>query len=120
MEFLCCVWALEKLHYYLDGSVFEVITDCNAMKSLLNVKTPKRHMLRWQISINEYRANITIVYKALNIHKNADGLSRWELSSTPDNSAYVHLNAEPQIPIETINVTDGGKEFYEEVRESYK
>ncbi|MBW0556742.1 hypothetical protein O181_096457 [Austropuccinia psidii MF-1] len=28
MEFLCLVWALEKLHYYLDGSVFEVITDC--------------------------------------------------------------------------------------------
>ncbi|MBW0538133.1 hypothetical protein O181_077848 [Austropuccinia psidii MF-1] len=30
MECLCLVWALEKLHYYLDGSVFEVITDCNA------------------------------------------------------------------------------------------
>ncbi|MBW0584409.1 hypothetical protein O181_124124 [Austropuccinia psidii MF-1] len=27
MECLCLVWALEKLHYYLDGSVFEVITD---------------------------------------------------------------------------------------------
>ncbi|MBW0533687.1 hypothetical protein O181_073402 [Austropuccinia psidii MF-1] len=32
MECLCFVWALEKLHYYLDGSVFEVITDYNAMK----------------------------------------------------------------------------------------
>ncbi|MBW0578421.1 hypothetical protein O181_118136 [Austropuccinia psidii MF-1] len=40
MECLCLVWALEKLHYYLDGSVFEVITDCNAVKSLLNIKTP--------------------------------------------------------------------------------
>ncbi|MBW0523223.1 hypothetical protein O181_062938 [Austropuccinia psidii MF-1] len=47
MECLCLVWALEKLHYYLDGSVFEVITDCNAVKSLLNMKTPNRHMLRW-------------------------------------------------------------------------
>ncbi|MBW0525380.1 hypothetical protein O181_065095 [Austropuccinia psidii MF-1] len=35
MEFLCLVWALEKLHYYLDGTVFGVITDCNAVKSLL-------------------------------------------------------------------------------------
>ncbi|MBW0547104.1 hypothetical protein O181_086819 [Austropuccinia psidii MF-1] len=34
MECLCLVWALEKLHYYLDASVFEVITDCNAMKSV--------------------------------------------------------------------------------------
>ncbi|MBW0561972.1 hypothetical protein O181_101687, partial [Austropuccinia psidii MF-1] len=37
MECLCLVWALEKLHYYVDGSIFEVITDCNAVKSLLNM-----------------------------------------------------------------------------------
>ncbi|MBW0554979.1 hypothetical protein O181_094694 [Austropuccinia psidii MF-1] len=55
MECLCLVWALEKLHYYLDGTVFDVITDCNAVKSLLNMKTPHRHMLRWKIAIQEYR-----------------------------------------------------------------
>ncbi|MBW0588268.1 hypothetical protein O181_127983 [Austropuccinia psidii MF-1] len=32
MECLCLVRELERLHYYLDGSVFEVITDCNAVK----------------------------------------------------------------------------------------
>ncbi|MBW0586424.1 hypothetical protein O181_126139 [Austropuccinia psidii MF-1] len=32
MECLCLVWTLEKLHYYLDGSAFEVINDCNAVK----------------------------------------------------------------------------------------
>ncbi|MBW0536195.1 hypothetical protein O181_075910 [Austropuccinia psidii MF-1] len=51
MEFFCLVWALEKLYYYLDGSVFEVITNCNAVKSLLNMKTPNRHILRWQVEI---------------------------------------------------------------------
>ncbi|MBW0565108.1 hypothetical protein O181_104823 [Austropuccinia psidii MF-1] len=61
MECLCLVWALEKLHYYLDGSVFEVITECNAVKSFLNMKSPNRHMLRWQIAIQEYRGNMTIV-----------------------------------------------------------
>ncbi|MBW0544755.1 hypothetical protein O181_084470 [Austropuccinia psidii MF-1] len=120
MEFLCLVWALEKLHYYLDGSVFEVITDCNAVKLLLNIKTPNRHMLRWQIAIQEYRGNMTIVHKAGNIHKNADGLSRWALPNTPDNPAYVPTSAEPQIPIEGINIMDVGTEFFEEVRESYK
>ncbi|MBW0589880.1 hypothetical protein O181_129595 [Austropuccinia psidii MF-1] len=120
MECFCLVWALEKLHYYLDGSVFEVITECNAVKSLLNTKTPNRHMLRWQIAIQEYRGNMTIVHKAGNIHKNADGLSRWALANTPDNPAYVPLEAEPQIPIEGINITDIGTEFFEEVRESYK
>ncbi|MBW0552563.1 hypothetical protein O181_092278 [Austropuccinia psidii MF-1] len=76
MEGLCFVWALEKLNYHLYGSVFEVITDCNALKSLLNMKTPNRHMLRWQIAIQEYRGNMTKVHKSGNIHENADGLSR--------------------------------------------
>ncbi|MBW0551577.1 hypothetical protein O181_091292 [Austropuccinia psidii MF-1] len=120
MECLCLVWALEKLHYYLDCSVFEVITDCNAVKSLHKMKTPNRHMLRWKIAIQEYRGNMTIVHKEGSIHKNADGLSRWALANTPDNPAYVPLDAEPQIPIEGINITDIGAEVFEEVRESYK
>ncbi|MBW0529532.1 hypothetical protein O181_069247 [Austropuccinia psidii MF-1] len=100
MECLCLVWALEKLHYDLDGSFFEVITDCNTVNSLLNMKTPNRHMLRWQIAIQGYRGKMTIVHKAGNIHKNADGLSRCALANTPDNPAYVPLEVEPQIPID--------------------
>ncbi|MBW0523390.1 hypothetical protein O181_063105 [Austropuccinia psidii MF-1] len=84
MECLCLVWALEKLYYYLDGTVFDVITDCNAVESLLNMKTPNRHMLRWQIAIQEYRGNMTIVHKSCNINKNADGLRRWALAITPE------------------------------------
>ncbi|MBW0519156.1 hypothetical protein O181_058871 [Austropuccinia psidii MF-1] len=120
MECLCLVWALEKLHYYLDGSVFQVISDCNAIKSLLNTKTPNRHKLRWPIAIQEYRGNMTIVNKAGNIHKNSDGLRRWALPNTPETPAYVRTGAEPQIPIEGINITDVGTEFFEEVRECYK
>ncbi|MBW0590855.1 hypothetical protein O181_130570 [Austropuccinia psidii MF-1] len=63
---------------------------------------------------------MTIVHKAGNIHKNADGLSRWALANTPDNSDYVPLEAEPQIPIEGINITDIATQLFEEVRESYK
>ncbi|MBW0586241.1 hypothetical protein O181_125956 [Austropuccinia psidii MF-1] len=70
-------------------------------------------MLRWQIAIQEYRGNMTIVHKAGNIHKNADRLSRWALANTPDSQAYVTLEAEPQIPIEGINITDIGTEFFE-------
>ncbi|MBW0532375.1 hypothetical protein O181_072090 [Austropuccinia psidii MF-1] len=87
MEFLCLVWALETLHYYLDWTVFDVIIDCNAVKSLLNMKTPNRHMLRWQIAIQKYRGNMNIVHKSGNIHKNANGLSRWALANTPQNPA---------------------------------
>ncbi|MBW0491885.1 hypothetical protein O181_031600 [Austropuccinia psidii MF-1] len=66
------------------------------------MKTPRRHMLRWQIAIQEYRGNITIVHKEGKIHKNSHGLSRWTLANTPDNPAYVPLEAEPQIPIEEL------------------
>ncbi|MBW0498735.1 hypothetical protein O181_038450 [Austropuccinia psidii MF-1] len=45
-ECLCLVWALEKLQNYLEGTVFEVYTDYTALKSLLNMKTTNRHMLR--------------------------------------------------------------------------
>ncbi|MBW0525187.1 hypothetical protein O181_064902 [Austropuccinia psidii MF-1] len=103
----------------IKPNAFEVITDCNSVKSLLNMKMPNRHMLRWKIVAQEYRGNMTIVDKAGNIHKNSDGLSSWALANTPDNPAYVPLEAEPQIPMERINITDIGTEFFEEVGESY-
>ncbi|MBW0531354.1 hypothetical protein O181_071069 [Austropuccinia psidii MF-1] len=87
-EFLCLVWALEKLHYSLEGAVFEVYTDCTALKSLLNMKTTNRHMLRWKIAIQEYRGNMTIIYKEGKSHTNADGLSRWPLDNVKSNPAY--------------------------------
>ncbi|MBW0579038.1 hypothetical protein O181_118753, partial [Austropuccinia psidii MF-1] len=119
MECLCLVWALEKLNYFLERCVFEVITDSTAVKSLLNMKTPNRHMLRLQIAIQEYRGNMTIVHKDGNVHKNADGLRRWPLPNNIDNPAYVPEEASPQIPIEGISVTDLNTTFFEEVRNSY-
>ncbi|MBW0467813.1 hypothetical protein O181_007528 [Austropuccinia psidii MF-1] len=89
MECLCLVWDLEKLNYYLDETVFDLITDCNALKSSLNMKTPNRHMLRWQIAMQEYRGNMTIAHKSGSICKNADGLSRWALANAPENPAWV-------------------------------
>ncbi|MBW0487976.1 hypothetical protein O181_027691 [Austropuccinia psidii MF-1] len=77
-------------------------------------------MLRWNIAIQEYIGNMTIVNKAGNIYKNAVGLSGWELPNIPENPSYVPASAEPQIPIEGINITDVGTELFEENRESYK
>ncbi|MBW0512231.1 hypothetical protein O181_051946 [Austropuccinia psidii MF-1] len=117
MEFLCLGWALKKLHYYLDGTVFEVITDFNAVKSLLNMKTPNRHMLRLQISIQEYKGNITIAHKSGNIHKDANGLTRWALANTLEIPAWI---PQEEHHIEGICVTDIGIEFFNQVKQSYK
>ncbi|MBW0583727.1 hypothetical protein O181_123442 [Austropuccinia psidii MF-1] len=119
MECLCLVWALEKLTFFLEGCVFEVITDCKAVKSLLNMKTPNRHMLRLQTAIKEYRGNMTIDHKDGNIHKSADGLSRCPLPNNIDNLPYVPDEVSPQIPREGISVTDLNTTLFEEVRHSY-
>ena len=63
LECLCLVWALENLYYFLDGAQFMVITDCTALKSLMNIKTANRRMLRWKIAIQECRGNMTIVHR---------------------------------------------------------
>jgi hypothetical protein len=99
LECLCLVWTLDKLYYYLDGCEFDIITDFNALRSLMNMKTPNRHMLRWQIAIQEWRGSMTIVHREGIIHKNADGLSRWALPNNSDNPAYDADYVETGTPI---------------------
>ncbi|MBW0571815.1 hypothetical protein O181_111530 [Austropuccinia psidii MF-1] len=119
VECLCLFWAFKKLNYFLEGCVFELITDSTTVKSLLNMKTPNRHMLRWQIAIQEYRGNMTIFHKDGNIHENANGLRRWPLPNNIDNPSYFPEEASPQIPIEGISITDLNTTFFEDVRNSY-
>ncbi|MBW0587299.1 hypothetical protein O181_127014 [Austropuccinia psidii MF-1] len=52
------------------------------------MKATNRHMLRWQISIEEYRGNMNIIYKEGKFHTNADGLSRWPLENVKRKPAY--------------------------------
>ncbi|MBW0561673.1 hypothetical protein O181_101388 [Austropuccinia psidii MF-1] len=108
-ECLFLVWALEKLHYYLEGAVFEVYTNCTALKSLLNMKTTNRNMLRLQIAIQEYRGNMTIIYKEGKSHTNADGLSRCPLDNVRSNPAY-DPEVAAKIPIHFME-TDRRKNF---------
>ncbi|MBW0525234.1 hypothetical protein O181_064949 [Austropuccinia psidii MF-1] len=74
-------------------------------------------MLRWKIAIQDYRGNMTIVHKAGNIHKNADGLSIWALENTPKDPAWV---PQEEHHIEAICVTDICTESFNQVKESYK
>jgi transposase InsO family protein len=87
LECLALVWALQKLHYYLDGAQFEVVTDCTAVKSLINMKTPNRHMLRWQLAIQEFRGQMTIIHRAGKANVIADALSRAPLPNDVSNPA---------------------------------
>ncbi|MBW0534132.1 hypothetical protein O181_073847 [Austropuccinia psidii MF-1] len=81
------------------------------------MKAPERHMLKWKISITEYRGNMTINHNSGNLHKNADCLSRWALANTPENPAWV---PQEENHIEGICVTNISTEFFNQVKESYK
>ncbi|MBW0483356.1 hypothetical protein O181_023071 [Austropuccinia psidii MF-1] len=98
-----------KGFYHNGGAVFEVHTDCTALKSLLNMKITNRHMLRWQIAIQVYRGNMTIIYKEGKVHTNADGLSRWPLDNVRRNAAY-DPEVDAKIPLHFMEI-DRKKNF---------
>ncbi|MBW0468662.1 hypothetical protein O181_008377 [Austropuccinia psidii MF-1] len=45
-------------------------------------------MLRLQIATQEYRGNMSIIYKELKSHTNSDGLKIWPLNNVKSNPAY--------------------------------
>ncbi|MBW0540807.1 hypothetical protein O181_080522 [Austropuccinia psidii MF-1] len=58
------------------------------LKSFLNRKTTNRHILRWQIAIQVYRGNLTIILNEGRSHNNADGLRRCPLDNVKSNTDY--------------------------------
>ncbi|MBW0474972.1 hypothetical protein O181_014687 [Austropuccinia psidii MF-1] len=52
------------------------------------MKTTNRQMLKWKIAIQEYRGNITIIYKEFKSHTNAHGLSKCPLHNVKSNLAH--------------------------------
>lgn len=64
-----------------------MITDCNAITSLIDTRTPTRHLLRWSLAIQEYKSHIPITHTPGKLHHNADALSRMAFLNTPDNPA---------------------------------
>ena len=74
-EALAVVWACEKLHLYLYGSEFDIITDNKATELIFNNprSTPKARIERWCLRLMPYKFNIKHQPGEYNI---ADYLSR--------------------------------------------
>ncbi|MBW0471300.1 hypothetical protein O181_011015 [Austropuccinia psidii MF-1] len=66
-------------------------------------------MLRWQIAIQDYRGNMTIIYKEGKIHTNSDGVSRWPMDNVRSNPAY-DPEVAAKIPIHFMEI-DRRKSF---------
>lgn len=73
------VWAILKLQRYLDGSVFTIITDRQALLSITGSSSTTLYSAcvdKWRMLLAPYLGQMTLVHRAGNIHSNADGLSK--------------------------------------------
>lgn len=87
LECLAVVWALDKLHFYLDGAHFTIFTDCVAVRSLLTAKWAHRQLIRWQAAIQGYRGRMTIRHWPGQLNRNADARCRDPLPNIASNPA---------------------------------
>ncbi|GFY14074.1 retrovirus-related Pol polyprotein from transposon 297 [Trichonephila clavipes] len=68
------VFAIKRLHYYLDGNSFLVMTDHNPLVWLNRNVSSNSRLMRWALALQPY--NFRIVHRSGKSHKNADSLSR--------------------------------------------
>lgn len=68
------VFAVKKLHYYLDGSPFVVMTDHNPLVWLRSNASSNPRLMRWALVLQPY--DFKIVHRSGKNNKNADSLSR--------------------------------------------
>lgn len=102
LECLAVVWMLDKLHFYLDGAQFTVVTDCIAVRSLLTAKWTHRQLIRWQAAIQAFRGRMTIKHRTGTLNDNADGPSRAPLANDRSNPA---ADLDPDQSIEIGGIT---------------
>jgi hypothetical protein len=76
-------------------------------------------MLRWQISIQEWRGSMTIKHQEGITHRNANGLSCWALPNDENNPASNLMDTNRKIPILAIHVTNLNTKFWDQVESSY-
>ncbi|KAG6438864.1 hypothetical protein O3G_MSEX000284, partial [Manduca sexta] len=73
-EALAVVWAISKFRGYIEGLPVTVITDHQALKWLMSLRSPTGRIARWALQIQAY--DITIKYTPGRTNVVADTLSR--------------------------------------------
>ncbi|GAA5905634.1 hypothetical protein JCM5296_000534 [Sporobolomyces johnsonii] len=119
LECLAVVWALEKLHVFLDGTHFTVWPDAQALRSLMDMHSPSRHMLRWQLAIQECRGHMHIRHRPGKANGSADGLSRFPLPNDASNPA-ANLSDDVAVRVQALSFAMLDDEFFSRIRRSYE
>jgi hypothetical protein len=55
LECLAIVYSVRKLHAYLDGVKFTLITDLSALQWLFDFTSSNRRLVRWSMELQPYR-----------------------------------------------------------------
>jgi len=69
-----CMYSVKHYRPYLWGKRFEIVTDHNSLKWLMNLKNPTAKLQKWSLDLAEF--DFTITHRAGRLHNNADALSR--------------------------------------------
>ena len=74
-EALAIVWAMERLHIYLYGGHFTLLTDCKQIQMILNnpISKPPARIERWNLRIQDFDFDIQYIKGP---HNPSDFLSR--------------------------------------------
>ena len=72
------VWAVKHFRHYLYGHHCTVLTDHEALKSLLHTPHPSGKLARWGMALQEL--DLTIEYRPGSRNRKADALSRYPVS----------------------------------------
>ena len=110
-EGLAIVFAVKKLHQYLYGQSFSIITDHKPLLGLFGQNKPipplaAAHVQRWALLLSAY--NYVLEYKPGANHANADCLSRLPLkadsSDCSNNESTIHMMDLVQAPLTSADV----------------
>ena len=92
LELACVVWAVEKFHVYLHGSLFELVTDHQALTFLRARAHPHGKLARWAATLAGY--DFTVTHRPGRLHTRADALS----CAFPASPAASPVFATPPLP----------------------
>jgi len=102
-EALACIWACEKWNFYLYGRKFTLVTDHQALKTLLAAGGTGHRPLRlhrWNDRLQQY--NFDVVYRPGRQNFAADCLSRFNEAEVITNEADTVETSDYAVEIDTV------------------
>ena len=93
-ELLALVRFTRQFRHYLLGRQFQVRTDHNSLRWLLNFKEPDGQLARWLEELSQY--DMVVSHRPGKKHENADALSRIQQAETKSDCLNYRLGVKPE------------------------